>query len=121
MLSALAAVCGCDASPLSESAAAPPLPPLSRVTFALRRTVARGAWIGWHYDTAGATAQVPLSGGGDTVGGQLVFALPTGALLAPPRVAGGLVAHHGDVPHGVTRLKRGVRYGLYALLPRGGV
>jgi len=26
--------------------------------------------------------------------------------------------HHGDVVHGVTRLERGTRYGLYALLAR---
>lgn len=102
----------------------PPLPappPLSRVTFALRRTTATGAWIGWHRDDAGATVQVPLSATRDTVGGTLLFALPLGKIVTHKRIAGALVAHHGDVLHGVTRLVAGTRYGLYALLPRVGV
>lgn len=113
VLDALAAVRGGGAAPSNSSSA----PPLVCVTFALRRE-ARSAWIGWHYDDAGATAQVPLGDSGDVVGGQLMLALPSGELLVPPRIAGGLVAHHGDVPHGVTRLERGTRYGLFALLLR---
>ena len=75
-------------------------------------------WIGFHYDKAGATAQVPLGGGGDAVGGRTLFALPCGRLLAPERVAGRVVAHHGDVAHGVTRHEAGTRYGLFALVAR---
>jgi ubiquitin len=103
-------------------AGAPPLA-LARVVFALRRTQAQeGAqkWINFHFDTAGATAQVPLAGGGSGggAGGRTVFALPTGQLLAPERVAGRVVAHHGDVAHGVTRHEAGTRYGLFALVAR---
>ena len=62
---------------------------------------------------------VPLEGeAGATLGGQPLYALPTGALLAPPRTCGVAVAHHGDVAHGVTRLLAGTRYGLYALVAR---
>jgi hypothetical protein len=98
---------------------APPLA-LRSVVFALRRTQARGMWIGFHYDTAGATAQLPLaaSGGAGCVGGRTLFALPCGRLLAPERVAGRVVAHHGDVAHGVTRHEAGTRYGLFALVAR---
>ena len=70
------------------------------------------------YDSAGLTAQVPLSPGDPSGGGSLCFALPTGELLVPGRFPGVPVAHHGDVAHGVTRLERGVRYGLYAIVAR---
>ncbi len=93
---------------------------LADVTFAVRRTEAQAAaprWIGFHYDTAGATAQVPLGGAGN-VGGRTVFALPSGELLAPERDAGRVVAHHGDVAHGVTAHEAGTRYGLFALVAR---
>jgi hypothetical protein len=104
-----------------------PLAPLSlpAVTFALRRTQAEPAggeasrWINFHSDSAGLTAQAPLSASADTVGGQLLLALPSGALLAPQRRLGAVMAHHGDVAHGVTRLERGLRCGLYALVARG--
>ena len=39
-------------------------------------------------------------------------------LLAPQRAVGSVVAHHGDVVHGVTRLLGGMRYGLFALVAR---
>jgi hypothetical protein len=105
------------------SSALPPqlvLPPLARgaVVYVLRRTAARGKWINFHYDSAGLTAQVPLDGSGASVGGQTLYALPCGQLLAPRRVFGRAVAHHGDVAHGVTRLLQGTRYGLYALAAR---
>ena len=90
--------------------------------FALRRTQAAEAggaarWIGFHFDCCGLTAQIPL-GGADCAGGKTVFALPSGALLVPARAPGRLLAHHGDVAHGVTALEKGVRYGLYALVAR---
>ena len=95
------------------------------MVFVLRRTQAQEEapkWINFHFDTAGATAQVPLTGGGGAgsggAGGRTVFALPTGQLLAPERVAGRVVAHHGDVAHGVTRHEAGTRYGLFALVAR---
>ena len=90
---------------------APPLA-LAHVVFALRRTEAQreAKWIGFHADPTGLTAQVPL--GGETTGGKTVFALPCGRLLVPERTAGAVLAHHGDVAHGVTQLEKGVRYGL---------
>jgi hypothetical protein len=96
---------------------APPLA-LAHVVFALRRTEAQreAKWIGFHADPTGLTAQVPL--GGETVGGKTVFALPCGRLLVPERAAGAVLAHHGDVAHGVTALEKGLRYGLYALVAR---
>ena len=123
---------------------APPSLRASDVVFALRRTeapasaaAADATWIGFHYDSAGLTAQIPLgtvavddhgsggSGGGgygsdkcSYEGGRTVYALASGALLVPERVAGRVLAHHGDVAHGVTRLSAGVRYGFYALVSR---
>ena len=98
----------------------PPAQPA--LTFALRRTYAEpgeeAQWIGWHCDKAGLTAQVPLSSGEEAQGGQLLYALSSGALLAPQRAVGSVVAHHGDVVHGVTRLLGGTRYGLFALVAR---
>ena len=103
------------------------------VVFALRRTESRAAaadakWIGFHYDSAGLTAQIPLgvvsassddgSDKSNAEGGRTVYALASGALLVPERVAGRVLAHHGDVAHGVTRLSAGVRYGFYALVSR---
>ncbi len=99
--------------------ATPPLraPP----TIAVRRTRARagseGAWINFHVDVAAATVQLPLGDAG-ACGGALLFALPDGRLLAPPRTPGVVLAHNGDVVHGVTRLERGTRYALYALVAR---
>ena len=37
---------------------------------------------------------------------------------APKQEAGQVLAHHGDLAHGVTRLEKGVRIGLYALVAR---
>ena len=88
------------------------------LVFVLRRTTATGKWIGWHVDTAGATVQVPLGDVG-CVGGKLVYVLPDGVVVSPPRSPGVGLAHHGDVVHGVTRLVGGVRYGLFALVGRG--
>ena len=64
--------------------------------------------------------QVPLSGDDDgtCVGGHLAYAGADGTLLLPRRVAGAIIAHDGDVVHGVTRLDAGTRYGLYALRAR---
>jgi len=89
-------------------------------TLVLRRTAPPpgGAWIGFHSDAAGATAQVPL-GDARAEGGALVYALPCGELRAPARAPGVVLAHHGDVAHGVTRLARGRRYALFAVAARG--
>jgi hypothetical protein len=47
-----------------------------------------------------------------------VFLTSAGDVVQPHRVAGGILAHDGDVVHGVTRLEKGVRYGLYVLRAR---
>jgi ubiquitin len=93
---------------------------LNNVTFALRRTEAQddARWIGFHYDTTGLTAQIPLNFDDTIVGGRIVFALPNGELLAPSRKPGCVIAHHGDVAHGVTQHMKGIRYGLFALVSR---
>ena len=93
---------------------------LNNVTFALRRTEAQddARWIGFHYDTTGLTAQIPLNFDDTIVGGRIVFALPNGELLAPSRKPGCVIAHHGDVAHGVTQHMKGTRYGLFALVSR---
>ena len=73
------------------------------------------------FDSAGLTAQIPLSPGESSGGGSLCFALPTGEMLMPTRTPGVPLAHHGDVAHGVTRLKRvsgRIRYVLYAIVAR---
>ena len=95
------------------------------LAFALRRTEAQPdtlCWMNFHYDPTGLTAQIPLSSASSaaTVGGRTVYALPSGELLVPERAAGRVLAHHGDVAHGVTQLMitSGVRYGLYALVAR---
>jgi len=96
---------------------------LNSVTFAVRRTEAQldARWIGFHYDTAGLTAQIPLNDVCDenvVVGGSGIFALADGKLLTPTRAPGCVVAHHGDVAHGVTQHMNGIRYGLFCLVSR---
>ena len=85
---------------------------------ALRRTAATGRHIPFHTDRAARTVQVPLSGDDACVGGRLVVLGPDGRLHCPTRRVGALLAHDGDVVHGVTRLDAGVRYGLFALRAR---
>ena len=96
---------------------APPLV-IDDIVFALRRTVAQKEkhWIGFHYDKAECTVQIPLSS--SVAGGRTVFALANGELLIPTRTPGYIVTHHGDVAHGVTKLMDGIRYGLFALIAR---
>jgi hypothetical protein len=84
----------------------------------LRRTEATGRWIGFHTDNARRTVQVPLSDDSACEGGRLVFLHANGEMEFPKRVAGGLVMHDGDIVHGVTALRRGVRYSFYALRAR---
>ena len=60
--------------------------------------------------------QVPLNADGDYVGGRLIYASAGGGLQQPPRPAGSATIHDSSIPHGVTRLVSGVRYGLFFLL-----
>jgi large subunit ribosomal protein L40e len=85
---------------------------------ALRRTSATGRWINFHTDSAARTVQIPLSDDAETVGGRLVLLSADGSVVPLVRRAGAILAHDGDVVHGVTCLESGVRYGLYALQAR---
>ena len=84
----------------------------------LRRTVATGRFIAFHTDHAARTVQVPLNHDSSCVGGRLLFAHTDGKLLLVQRKEGCILVHDGDVAHGVTRLIKGVRFGLYALRSR---
>jgi hypothetical protein len=84
----------------------------------LRRTVATGRFIAFHTDHAARTVQVPLNHDSSCVGGRLLFAHTDGKLLLAQRKEGCILVHDGDVAHGVTRLIKGVRFGLYALRSR---
>jgi hypothetical protein len=85
----------------------------------LRRTVATGRFIAFHTDHAARTVQVPLNHDSCCVGGRLLFACTDGKLLLAQRREGHILVHDGDAAHGVTRLIKGVRFGLYALRSRG--
>jgi hypothetical protein len=86
---------------------------------AIRRTRATGKWIEWHTDAAARTLCVPLNGSSEYVGGQLLLAeVGKSTLGVPKRTAGAWIVHDGDLAHAVTRLERGVRYGLFLLIAR---
>jgi hypothetical protein len=76
--------------------------------------------IPFHTDYARRTLQVPLNAPlvgdncGGYVGGDVVYAVEGGFLKLPRRQGHGVV-HDGAVPHGVTPLLRGRRYGLCVL------
>lgn len=95
---------------------AAPAPSTTLIVYVLRRTEAEGRWIGFHTDTASRTAHVPLHDASACVGGRLVFAHADGSLSLPARRAGVILAHDGNIVHGVTRLSAGTRYGLFALV-----
>jgi hypothetical protein len=84
----------------------------------LRRTVATGRFIAFHTDHAARTVQVPLNHDSSCVGGRLLFARTDGKLLMARRREGCILVHDGDVAHGVTRLIKGIRFGLFALRSR---
>lgn len=86
------------------------------ITYVLRRTVAEGRWIGFHTDSARRTVQVPLSDDTACIGGRLVFAHADGSVTLSQRHAGTMLVHNGEIVHGVTRLIKGTRYGLFAIL-----
>jgi hypothetical protein len=78
--------------------------------------------IPFHTDYARRTLQVPLNAplvavnddDSTYVGGEVVYAVEGGFLQLPRRRGHGVV-HDGAVPHGVTPLLRGRRYGLCVL------
>jgi hypothetical protein len=88
----------------------------------LRRTesvavsgVRRGQCIAFHLDHSERTMQVPLNDPSDYEGGQLLFAMADGQLAQPARAAGTATIHSNGVVHGVSELRRGVRYALFLL------
>ena len=76
-----------------------------------------GQCIAFHLDRSERTMQVPLNEPTDYEGGRLVFALPDGQLVCPPRVAGSATIHTNEVVHGVSELRSGggARYALFLL------
>jgi predicted 2-oxoglutarate/Fe(II)-dependent dioxygenase YbiX len=85
-----------------------------RVEAAERRAVVK-----FHTDDAVGTAltmQVPLNGDDEYEGGRLVFATPHDGLVWPRRPAGSVTIHDGTIPHGVSEMVRGVRYGLFLMM-----
>lgn len=88
----------------------------------LRRTASRddraagdGQCIAFHLDHAERTMQVPLNDPSDYDGGDLVFAMTNGQLQRFPRIPGTATVHDNGVVHGVSELRRGVRYALFML------
>lgn len=88
----------------------------------LRRTASRdelaagdGQCIASHLDHAERTMQVPLNDPSDYDGGNLVFAMTNGELQRFPRTPGTATVHDNGVVHGVSELRRGVRYALFML------
>jgi hypothetical protein len=85
----------------------------------IRRVVADGgARIDFHTDYNRRTMQVVLNGDDEYKGGRLVYSTPAG-LEEPPRPAGSATIHDCTIPHGVTPLLSGVRYGLFFLQSPG--
>jgi hypothetical protein len=80
----------------------------------LRRCYATNRCIDFHTDYSTKTLQMALNDDTEYIGGQLVF-VTKGELHIPSRVAGTITVHGNDIVHGVTTLKKGIRYGLVFL------
>lgn len=88
--------------------------PVDRVK--LRRVSADDARdvIKFHLDVAAKTMRVSLNDGQEYEGSRLLYATDAGFMQAPV-TAGSASVHDRTVPHGVTALTAGVRYGLFLL------
>ena len=75
----------------------------------------QGHCIPFHVDQSERTMQVPLNDPMEYEGGQLVFVMTNGSVLRPSRAAGTATIHDNGVVHGVSELRRGVRYALFLL------
>jgi hypothetical protein len=76
--------------------------------------------INFHLDVAARTMGIALNSDTEYEGSRLVYATPERGLVTPRRTAGCATIHDCTVPHGVTPLVAGVRYGLFLLTDRGG-
>jgi hypothetical protein len=81
----------------------------------LRRCEAHGQCLNPHLDRASRTMQVALNGQEEYEGGRLVFVTRDG-FQCPARPAGTITIHDRSVVHGVTKMRTGVRYGLFFLV-----
>jgi len=80
----------------------------------LRRVEAGGERhvINFHTDVSLRTMQVTLNGEEEYEGGRVLFVTEDG-VQQPPRPAGSAIIHDNSIPHGVTEMVRGTRYGLF--------
>ena len=86
----------------------------------LRRCCARGQCINMHLDHSLRTVQVALNSDRTYDGGRLVYVSKHGSHV-PERQAGTVTVHDNTIVHGVSRMGRGVRYGLFFLRTRSPV
>lgn len=81
-------------------------------TIKLRRVSAVGKCVAFHCDYSKRTMQVVLNGDDEYDGGRLTFATADG-FVQPARPRGSATVHVNSIVHGVSTLRRGVRYGLF--------
>ena len=70
--------------------------------------------IDFHLDHAYKTMQVSLNNDTEYKGGRLVYIMSDG-IYRPPRKCGTITIHDNTIPHGVSVVEEGVRYGLFFL------
>lgn len=82
-------------------------------TIKLRRVVADDKIIKFHTDYSQKTMQIALNNDSDYVGGKITFIGNNGKIFQPQRDAGFYTIHNSGIVHGVSKLEKGVRYGLF--------
>ena len=81
----------------------------------IRRVKSTNNVINFHKDHALKTLQVSLNGDDNYVGGKLIFISKDGKVHKLNRKKGSLTIHDNTIPHGVSKLVSGVRFGLFFL------
>jgi hypothetical protein len=71
--------------------------------------------INFHLDVSSRTMGIALNSDTEYEGSHLVYATAEAGLVQPRRTAGCATIHDCTIPHGVTPLVSGVRYGLFLL------
>jgi len=84
----------------------------------IRRVKSTNNVINFHKDHALKTLQVSLNGDDNYVGGKLIFISKDGKVHKLNRKKGSLTIHDNTIPHGVSKLVSGVRFGLFFLKQR---